>query len=269
MRTEMIVCPPVIYPIQIHGIVLEAGRNCVVIADFGLTGYGRKEGDKFNFVDHDDRNSSNAVLAAWKKLRPTEDQRLNIQTLTDPNEIRKWTKANYESFFSAVGSSKKSSKFDIGKFFGKVSPTHSEEEEETSHSNQHEDESSSSSLHADFNGNSSPTKSKKGSMGAEPLELPRTDPTEIVLARANFVLEHGEEVLPPYHVFFSNSECLAVWCKTGRWSTFQTAVFLSTTSVGAAKSSGMATLGVAAANPLLAPVVAIGGIICTYSQRLT
>ncbi len=53
-------------------------------------------------------------------------------------------------------------------------------------------------------------------------------------------------MLPPYHVFFSNSECIAVWCKTGRWSTLQTAVYLTGHSVGAAKSSTMATIGVAA-----------------------
>jgi hypothetical protein len=34
-RWEMIFCPPVIYPIQIHGIVITAGRNCLVVADFG------------------------------------------------------------------------------------------------------------------------------------------------------------------------------------------------------------------------------------------
>ena len=94
-RWEMIVCPPVIYPIQIHGIVLEAGRNCVVVADFGLTGYGKPAGDDFNHAD--DARHQNAILAAFKKLRPSsEDQRLNIVTLTDPMDIRKWTKAHYD-----------------------------------------------------------------------------------------------------------------------------------------------------------------------------
>ena len=94
-RWEMIVCPPVIYPIQIHGIVLEAGRNCVIIADFGLTGYGKQEGASFNHAQ--DHNAS--IMAAWKKLRPKEDQRLNILTLLDPKEIRKWKRANYEASF--------------------------------------------------------------------------------------------------------------------------------------------------------------------------
>jgi hypothetical protein len=100
----------------------------------------------------------------------------------------------------------------------------------------------------------------KRKASAEQDELPHADPKEIVLARANFVLEHMD-VLPPYHVFYSNSECIAVWCKTGRWSTLQTAVWCSTNSVGALKTSTLTTIGVAAANPLLAPVIAVGGLI--------
>mmetsp|Transcript_40187 Transcript_40187/g.82701 ORF Transcript_40187/g.82701 Transcript_40187/m.82701 type:complete len:328 (+) Transcript_40187:665-1648(+) len=92
-------------------------------------------------------------------------------------------------------------------------------------------------------------------------DLPKSDPREIVLARANFLLEHGEEVLPPYHVFYSNSECIAVWCKTGRWSTLQTAVFLATNSVGGAKSSTLFTIGIAAAHAVLVPLAVVGGLI--------
>jgi hypothetical protein len=42
-------------------------------------------------------------------------------------------------------------------------------------------------------------------------ELPRSDPAVLVLARTRFILEHGEEILPPYHIINSNSECIAVW----------------------------------------------------------
>ena len=91
-------------------------------------------------------------------------------------------------------------------------------------------------------------------------KLPKSDPTLLVLARTNFLLERGDDVLPPYHIFHSNSECIAVWCKTGRWSTLQTSVFLASVSVGNAKSATVATLGVAAAHVLLLPVVAVGGI---------
>jgi len=259
-RWEMIVCPPVIYPIQIHGIVLEAGRNCVVIADFGLTGYGRKEGDDFNHADAD--RNSNAILAAWKKLRPKEDQRLNVVTVTNPLDIRKWTKANYEESFFKRGASTK--KFNLSNFLGKLktSPSFGGGGDDSS-SRTAEDSASLKEQQTSPSG-----KSGKNSDHAHqhhhqqpPRELPKSDPKEIVLARANFLLEYGEEILPPYHVFYSNSECIAVWCKTGRWSTLQTAVFLSSTSVGGAKSATMATLGVAAAHALLAPVVAVGGLI--------
>ena len=104
------------------------------------------------------------------------------------------------------------------------------------------------------------TMSSSNTTKKEQLPLPKSDPVPIILARVNFLLEH-EDVVPPYHVLYSNSECIAVWCKTGRWSTLQTAVFLSSNAVGGAKSATLATLGVAAAHALLAPVVAVGGLI--------
>ncbi len=90
--------------------------------------------------------------------------------------------------------------------------------------------------------------------------LPRSDPTLLVLARTTFILEHGESVLPPYHIINSNSECIAVWCKTGRWSTFQASVFLTSSAIGNAKSATAATIGVAAMNPWLIPAVATVGL---------
>lgn len=270
-RWEMIVCPPVIYPIQIHAIVLEAGRNCVVVADFGLTGYGRKEGSKFNHAGDHDASINAAILAAFKKFRPQQDQRLNILTLTEPMDIRRWTKANYDhSFFtpSSTGQFKALSDF-LGMLSSRPSKDDNDEDDErilqerleqfdvsesTNQSESSHDMEISSCVRSD-----SPKRSNKSK--ATPLpKLPKSDPTEIVLARTNWLLEN-EDLLPPYHVFYSNSECIAVWCKTGRWSTLQTAVFLGTTSVGGAKSATLATMGVAAAHVLLAPVVAVGGII--------
>lgn len=92
------------------------------------------------------------------------------------------------------------------------------------------------------------------------LDLPKDDPAKLVLARTRWLLEHGEAVLPPYHAFHSNSECIAVFCKTGYWSTLQSDVFLHSTAIGNAKTMGAATLGVAASVPFLAPVVAGVGI---------
>ena len=50
----------------------------------------------------------------------------------------------------------------------------------------------------------------------EKPKLPKSDPTNIVLARLRYLLTNPE-VLPRHHILFSNSECVAVWVKTGRW----------------------------------------------------
>ena len=91
-------------------------------------------------------------------------------------------------------------------------------------------------------------------------QLPRSDPPLLVLARTRFILEHGEDILPPYHIINSNSECIAVWCKTGRWSTLQASVFLHSTAIGHAKSATALTLGVAATQPWLIPAFATVGV---------
>lgn len=78
---------PVLYPIQIHGIVIEAGRNCVIIADFGLaSSYQRDEAKD---------DSHDVIMAAWEKIKPREKKRLNVVIVTNLKEIRKWSKINY------------------------------------------------------------------------------------------------------------------------------------------------------------------------------
>ena len=44
--------------------------------------------------------------------------------------------------------------------------------------------------------------------------------SEEVCLRATFLLQHPEN-LPSYHLFVSNCECVAVWCKTGVWQSIQ------------------------------------------------
>lgn len=61
-------------------------------------------------------------------------------------------------------------------------------------------------------------------------------------------------------IFYSNSECLAVWCKTGRWSTLQAAVYLCSSAVGFGKSATMLTVSVAAAHMVLLPALAVGSL---------
>lgn len=94
-----------------------------------------------------------------------------------------------------------------------------------------------------------------------PQTLPKSDPVKLVLARVRFLLSHEKEALPAYHVFTSNSECIAVWCKTGRWSTLQASIFLHSTAVGNAKQTVLAIGSVAAINPLLIPAIAPLGLV--------
>ena len=239
------------------------------MADFGLTGYGKKSTDD-NFHHAEDKTTQNKIMAAFKKLRPNSDQRLHITTLTDPLDIRKWTKAHYdETSFKAPDTLKKLSQ--ITELLGKIKLSKGARlKDETaaglSPSNSTTDETSEHSI--DHTMSEEELEAKQKAVWEEYVKqrqeehpLPKADPKDIVLSRANFLLEYGEERLPPYHVFYSNSECIAVWVKTGRWSTLQTAVFLSSNAIGGAKSATLATLGVAAAHAILAPVVAVGGLI--------
>lgn len=63
-----------------------------------------------------------------------------------------------------------------------------------------------------------------------------SDAVGLVLARVNYILRHPD-ALPDYHVVNANCECVAVWCKTGRWSTLQASSFLELTAAGQVKSS--------------------------------
>jgi len=92
----------------------------------------------------------------------------------------------------------------------------------------------------------------------EKSSLPKSDPMTMVLARVRYLL-NNPDILPPYNVFHSNSECLAVWCKTGRWSTIQASIFLHSTAAGNLKSaisiSAMAaTTNVTTTTPMWGPL---------------
>ena len=76
--------------------------------------------------------------------------------------------------------------------------------------------------------------------------LPKSDPVNMVIARVRYLITNPE-VLPAHHILFSNSECIAVWCKTGRWSTLQASIVLQSTAAGNLKSSVLLATGVGAA----------------------
>ena len=94
----------------------------------------------------------------------------------------------------------------------------------------------------------------------DPSSTSKSDPAKIVLARVRFLLENEDDVLPAYHVFNSNSECIAVWCKTGRWSSLQSDVFWYTTAIGNAKSTTLMGLSLAATQPWLIPALPVAAV---------
>lgn len=321
IRWEML---PVLYPIQIHGIVLEAGKNCVIVADFGLASYDNRSAgsdDLTTFEEKDD--SHDIIMAAWEKIKP-KTKRLNVRVVTDRREVRKWSKINYKDQVAK----KKDKKGKKKGFFKSLIPweqKHGEKADEAieemsvegagDHGSERDCENDSINDDALAEENGSPMKNievtdnhangnypddaiESKTVEGEPewaqpghmqrkrtassssstrltsdgqsvfsidhqssakSELPKSDSAKLVLARTHFILEN-EDLLPPYHVFHSNSECIAVWCKTGRWSTLQTAVYLVSSSVGFGKSAVMMTLSVAAAHVVLVPALAVGGL---------
>jgi len=237
-----------------------------VIADFGLTGYGRKKGQAFNHADAASRHD-NIILQQWRKLRPNDiTQRLNIVTLTDPTEIRKWFKADYlykEYAFEKSKRKQKAKESKRNKQRMMWTSMRSTTKKKKSTTRQHEENGEEDQQHDSHDEHEQDHTHDNHEQDQQDHhhDLPKSDPVDIVLARCHFLLEN-ETFLPPYHVFYSNSECIAVWCKTGRWSTLQTAVWCATNSVGAAKTSTLTTIGMAAASHIfLAPVVAVGGLL--------
>jgi len=97
-----------------------------------------------------------------------------------------------------------------------------------------------------------------------------SDRLGLVLSRVKFILDNPHE-LPSHHFLRANSECVAVWCKTGAWTTLQASSFLHAYAAGQVKSAGTLALYVSSqqvtgvsllsTQPYLLPVVAGYGLI--------
>mmetsp|Transcript_28704 Transcript_28704/g.34972 ORF Transcript_28704/g.34972 Transcript_28704/m.34972 type:complete len:487 (+) Transcript_28704:161-1621(+) len=64
----------------------------------------------------------------------------------------------------------------------------------------------------------------------------KPDSLGLIMARINYLLEHPE-ILPEYKKLSANDECVAVWCRTGRWITLQGASMLEIISASQAGSA--------------------------------
>ncbi|KAL9182605.1 hypothetical protein ACHAXT_013257 [Thalassiosira profunda] len=286
------------YPIQSHGIVFSAGPDFVTIVDCSMA--YNSDADKAGNFDENTKK---------KKTR----RRMNILTLDDEKEIKKWTKIRYgEEVQLKVHSTNKAMQKQAGKekdAAGKTGKDESSADAEESPSvaglemeevercvqakikTSPEKSSAKSPQRSPSSWFSWSTRSvnslppadadaaKAGDEGKEKqqpqkeeLRLPKSDPPALVLARLRFLLEYGEgpfsppggedgdgdkkskdrdgkprpNLLPPHHLLYANSECIAVWCQTGRWSTLQAAIFLHSSTVGNAKQTATLGLGLGA-----------------------
>lgn len=220
-----------IYPFQVHGIVLSTGPNIVTIVDFGLTAEkSPKDTRSREQVDVSTANTGQSILLDDDTiLLDQEDKamiqtceehrkkhvgkdRVNIITLVDEKEIRQWKKVHYGESLNKQKNWTWWKKHQDGKTGG-----------DDAHEGMEE---------------------KDVARGAP--KLPKSDPTHIVLSRVRYILNNPQE-LPPHHILFSNSECIAVFCKTGRWSTLQASVFLYSTAAGNLKTAILSSAGVAGA----------------------
>ena len=220
-----------LYPIQIHGIVLSAGPDIVTLVDFGLTSV--KCYDKVGKFDEE----AEIKVNKYNKTR----RRMNVITLAEEKEIKKWTKVRYgdEVEIKVHNKLRDGRNVDGG---GVASSDPSGLEMEKTDVN--EIQSSSSRWFCSSSRELTNKKTPEKNM----LKLPSSDPSKLVLARLRFLLEHGEEeqseqkknistLLPPHHLLYANSECIAVWVKTGHWSTLQGSIFLHSSTVGNAKQT--------------------------------
>lgn len=326
------------YPIQVHGIVFSAGPDVVTIVDCGLSSTG--DADKAGLFEDESTKGANQ----------TRRKRMDILTLVDEKEIKKWTKIRYgEEVELQVHSSNEEMQKQINEkdLLGESSQLETEAANETATADksakvdegeEETEQSPSAGLKreeiescAQATIKSSPEKSSKQSprkswfsrssqssngeqtndskQSSQKLRLPKADPPALVLARLRFLLEYGEEpfpsrstsdsgnndkekqtqsppnLLPPHHLLYANSECIAVYCKTGRWCTIQAMIFLHSSAVGNAKQSvtlaavlsaqtvtvpasgfwgffgGTTTVSLFSAQPWLVPALAGGGMV--------
>lgn len=83
-----------------------------------------------------------------------------------------------------------------------------------------------------------------------------SDPS-VVLERVNFLIQRPD-LIPKYELLESNCECVAVWCKTGRFQTHQVARLFSNGRRNGALAAATGT-AVAATVPVAVPAAGVWG----------
>jgi len=244
------------YPIQIHGIVLSAGPDIVTIVDCGLT--SSRGADKVgNFQDDMSERAC--------KLR----KRLNILTLVDDKEIKKWKKVGYgEEVTLKVHSSPDEKQHDDTQQFTccdeavqSASDYHrcnrillarndnlveNDEDEQKSRIGRGERYHHETTFHVEsdmetqhnLGPHSSMAQSKTTSFWC--LSSPKTKGLSKFEKDDFLECSNAEQKQAPVENRITTNkgkECIAVWCKTGHWSTLQASVFLHSSTIGNAKQT--------------------------------
>ncbi len=275
-----------VYPIQVHGIVLSAGDEIITVVDFGLTANkATQDSTKENedgttehidgnlnlddMVNHEDR----VMIQACDEHRKEQvgAKRINILTLCSTDEIKRWRKVDYgESIKKQWGwrwwkkdeANEANTNAHLKEYENRTKALSSNFAREQNNeipnleetSNTDTEKLGSNTIETDTNVSSeSPSCQQVPTLPT----LPKSDPENMVIARVRYLITNPE-VLPPHHILFSNSECIAVWCKTGRWSTLQASIFLQSTAAGNLKSSFLLATGVGTAT--VTTTVPAGGI---------
>jgi hypothetical protein len=310
----------------VHGIVLSAGCDIVTIVDFGASNAKSQKNNKItesqeleDMIDREDQ----AMVEACEKHRKEHlgAGRIHIITLTEETEIKRWKKVNYGEALKKNWRWWK--KADTNIKVEKIKTESSGEGqpegvlEATTVSALHvDDEILSTDLHPkrpsswwgckdaqdETRIQSSQEESKLGQESETQQKvpsLPKSDPEHLVLSRVRYLLNNPQE-LPPHHILFSNSECIAVWCKTGefcilcmftiffstrtcelwammthvenlcelgRWSTLQASIFLYSTAAGNLKTMILSSTGAAAATTTV--TLPAGGIAGWFGMTTT
>jgi len=280
-----------VWPYQVHGIVLSAGQDIVTIVDCGLSAAkSRKEKKKDEpinleeIVDHEDKVMMEACEA--HRNEHVGADRINILTLIEEKEIKQWKKVNYgESLKKDWRWWKKGT--GTNSISEKKKSIEEEQEEPKKEPKKASDEGTEDDdlIEIPDEKELQPKKQSAGLWGCKSdkheqeaaastteeskvPKLPKSDPAYIVLRRVRYLLNNPQE-LPPHHILFANSECIAVWCKTGRWSTIQASIFLYSSAVGNFKTAVLTSTGVAAATTTTMITVPAGGIAGWFGMTTT
>lgn len=93
------------------------------------------------------------------------------------------------------------------------------------------------------------------------------DPPKMVRRRVEFLLRHPH-LIPSYSLLESNCECVAVWCKTGRWTTLQAQRWLGGANLGSrAVVAGLSVAWYSAvALPVAAPLLIAAGVVAEVAS---